>query len=396
MFFTKCNAKAGRRSLILYLLLCVPLWGQSSEFDAFEEAETNAFADFQEQEDQAYTAFMRAEAEAFAQFRQEVEALWGNYETPAVHEWVEYSDDKRARTEVNLEEGVATIEVLVEEGADPTESLRSAVEQVALDRGKSADYAVPLPDGSVVQPEPLSEKPVLAEQLQSIAGETVTAANVVAFAKDVVDQAGALIERVVGGDGQARTKATVSVQLVPDHLKKRAEPYLGLVRTYAQRYGLEVSLVFALMHTESFFNPKARSSAPAFGLMQLVPTSGGRAAYEYVYKESKVMPPAYFYDPKQNIELGCAYLDFVRKAYFDKVTNPQNVEYCIVASYNTGAGNVSRAFTGKTYVKKAIPLINERSPEQLYTHLRKNLPYEETRLYIEKVQSRKPLYEEWN
>jgi len=396
MFSTKFNAKAGRGSLILCLLLCVPLWGQSGEFDAFEEAEANAFADFQEQEDQAYADFMEAEAEAFAQFRQEVEALWGDYDTPTVHEWIEYSEDKRARTEVNLEEGVATVEVLVEEGTDPTESLRSAVETLAVDRGKSADYAVPLPDGSVVQPQPLSDNPVLADQLQLPSGEPVTAANVVAFAKDVVDQAGALVERVVGGDGQARTKATVSVQLVPDHVKKRAEPYLGLVRTYAQRYGLEVSLVFALMQTESSFNPKARSSAPAFGLMQLVPTSGGRAAYEYVYKESKVLPPNYFYDPEQNIELGCAYLAFVREAYFDKVTDPQNTEYCIVASYNTGAGNVSKAFTGGTYVKKAIPLINQRSPEQLYNHLRTNLPYEETRLYIEKIQARKPLYEAWN
>ena len=51
---------------------------------------------------------------------------------------------------------------------------------------------------------------------------------------------------------------------------------------------------------------------------------------------------------------------------------------------------MSKAFTGGTYVKKAIPLINQRSPEQLYNHLRTNLPYEETRLYIEKIQARKP------
>ena len=53
-------------------------------------------------------------------------------------------------------------------------------------------------------------------------------------------------------------------------------------------------VVFAVIHTESYYNPKARSGAPAYGLMQLVPTSGGRAAYRYVYKKDQVLPPSYF------------------------------------------------------------------------------------------------------
>lgn len=372
------------------------LSAQTAEFEAFESAETNAFAEFQAEEDEAYAAFAKAEAEAFAQFSAEVEALWGDYTSPEVHEWVEYSADRTVRSEVDFKVGVAKVEVLVSEGADPTNALQGAIQEIATDRGKSSDFSVSLPDGQVVDPIPLGKKPVLADQLQLPSGLAVTENNVAEFARDVVNTGKALIERVVGKDGKVRTKATVKVALVRDHIRRRAEPYLGLVRTYAQRYNLDVSLVFAVMHTESFFNPKAKSHAPAFGLMQLVPTSGGLAAYEYVYKEAKVMQPDYFYDPEQNIELGCAYLDFVRKTYFASVDNSQSTEYCIVASYNTGAGNVSKAFTGKTNVKKAIPLVNQKTAEQVYIHLRENLPYEETRHYIEKVRSRKSLYVEWN
>jgi membrane-bound lytic murein transglycosylase C len=149
------------------------------------------------------------------------------------------------------------------------------------------------------------------------------------------------------------------------------------------------------VHTESYFNPKAKSHAPAYGLMQLVPTSGGRAAYRYVYKKDKVLPPSYFYVPEQNVELGCAYLHFLRTNWFKKVKDDEKATYCIVASYNTGAGNLSRAIRGDTKVYKAIPEINKLSAEGLYEKLRKDLPYEETREYIRRVRERTELYVEW-
>jgi membrane-bound lytic murein transglycosylase C len=129
--------------------------------------------------------------------------------------------------------------------------------------------------------------------------------------------------------------------------------------------------------------------------MQLVPTSGGRAAYEFVYKKDRILPQSYFYVPDQNIELGCAYLSLVDQTYFARVKNKASARYCVIASYNTGAGNVSRAFTGRTNVREAIPLIDRMSPEKLYQHLQKNLPYKETRKYVQLVSERIPLYEEW-
>jgi membrane-bound lytic murein transglycosylase C len=66
-----------------------------------------------------------------------------------------------------------------------------------------------------------------------------------------------------------------------------------------------------------------------------------------------------------------------------------------VASYNTGPGNLSRAFVGQPRLKPAIDRVNTMAPEEVFTHLRAHLPYEETRNYIKRVRDRMSLYKEW-
>jgi len=70
--------------------------------------------------------------------------------------------------------------------------------------------------------------------------------------------------------------------------------------------------------------------------------------------------------------------------------------FCAIAAYNTGAGNVARAFTSTRSVNQAAPVINDMSPDEVYARLRQDLPYEETRNYIKKVTERMPQYSAWN
>jgi membrane-bound lytic murein transglycosylase C len=369
---------------------------EDTDFERLEAEQNQAFEEFEAEEEQRFNQFIQAEQQAFEQFKTEVEKLWDTYERAPKEEWVEYGDDLHTRSRVDFENGEATVEVLIEEeGEAPEIQLGRAVATTVTNPGTSADYSVSLPDGAQVQPVPLGSRPVLDGQLTTETGASVTQANAAEFAEEVLQKGGVKTEKITGKDGRQRTKVTVTFKLVPDHLRRRAERYLSIVRKYAKRFSLDVPLVFAVIHTESFFNPKARSSAPAYGLMQLVPTSGGRAAYQFVYKKDRVLPRSYFYVPDQNIELGCAYLTFVRQAYFGKIKNKEKAYYCIISAYNTGAGNVSRSFTGRTKVSEAIPMIDRLSPGQLYQHLQKKLPYEETRKYVKLVSERMELYQEW-
>jgi membrane-bound lytic murein transglycosylase C len=168
------------------------------------------------------------------------------------------------------------------------------------------------------------------------------------------------------------------------HLKKAAK-YHPLVNTYAKRQRIPNALVFAIIHAESYFNPLARSHIPAFGLMQIVPNSAGVDAYEYLYGKKRLLNADYLYDGKRNITIGTAYIHLLYYRYLKGITNKYSRLYCTMAAYNTGPGNIARTFTNTRNIKQAVNVINRLTPQEVYEKLKNELPYEETRNYIVKV-----------
>jgi len=74
--------------------------------------------------------------------------------------------------------------------------------------------------------------------------------------------------------------------------------------------------------------------------------------------------------------------------YLKGIENLESRLYCAISAYNTGPGNVAKAFTNGRNVAEAVKLINQMSPKDVYATLRKKLPYEETREYLKKVSER--------
>ena len=255
-----------------------------------------------------------------------------------------------------------------------------------------------------IKPEWQSEQsntpPVLQDQIADAQGNAVRPQDYTGLARQLADNARKKSLR--GDDGKLRVVYETQFKLVPDHIKKRAARYQQSVNRNASQQQLQPELVFAVIETESMYNPTARSPAPAFGLMQLVPTSGARDAYQYLYKKDRVVTDTYLYNPDNNIKLGAAFLHRLYFDYFDGIQSPQSRLWATIAAYNTGAGNVFRSFAGKysrarfgsrkNWKKIALREINRRSPEQVFQHMRNALPYRETRSYIQKVRSRMDKY----
>jgi len=177
---------------------------------------------------------------------------------------------------------------------------------------------------------------------------------------------------------------------------KIAPRFLPIVNRYAEKTGVDPALIFGIIYQESRFNPNAVSPAEAYGMMQLVPKSGGVEAFRKAKGESVRPTKEYLMDPENNIELGATYLGMLLFDFWTKgVNNMPAREYCAISGYNTGPGNVSKAFTGSTgKLGEAQARANSMAPDELFDHLRSNLPYAETRDYLLRVTAARRHYKQ--
>ena len=313
--------------------------------------------------------------------RGESGAKWGKQEAekiPTRTRYVKYTENYKNRVTVDFDSGSILIEHLDEERAK--EKLRNAVVTALLTPGDPR--AVDLFSDKEI---PLGGTPYLQGMVADQNGQLIeNRADAEAYAAYLVNND--LRTRQINVNGQGKQVDYVEFAMINTHVEKRALKYAPQVRKYAASRQISRSLVFAVIKTESGFNPFAVSSAPAYGLMQLVPSSGGRDAYRKVTGIDQPPSKEYLFDAENNIELGTTYLNILlNDSQLQDITNPLSREYCAIAAYNTGPSNVLRAFSGNQ--DAAIRTINSMRPDEVYGTLRRKLPYAETRNYIVKVVS---------
>jgi len=375
-------------TLLMYVLM--PLLFGQTEYEKWLQEQQQEMAKIIDQENnymasvtKEFDQYKKEQEQLLKQFKEEVEKKWDSFRFSSPTEHVDYDKDLNARGSIDFDKGKIEIEILIDD--DPSLNKNEREEKAKLKLEKKLKQI----STKVAQ----DKKPILKDQLQTKSGKKITKQNVDKFAKESIQSQKLKLRRIKSKDGKKRIKYTANVYMLPDHLDKRAERFRSEVLKQSKRFNIDPAVAFAIMHTESSFNPNARSHIPAYGLMQLVPSSGARDAYNYVYKRDKVLKGKYLYNPENNIELGCAYIRKLRYEYFKGIKDNQSAYYCTISAYNTGAGNVAKAFTGKTKLKPAVVKINQRNSKQVYQYLLKNLPYNETKKYLRKVTDRVDLYQ---
>ncbi|MCA3237750.1 MAG: murein transglycosylase domain-containing protein [Curvibacter sp.] len=306
---------------------------------------------------------------------------WGQRESrtlPSRTRYVKYTENYRNRVVVDYDAGTILIEHLEDEQV--RDKLRRAAAVALLTPGDPA--AVDLFSDKEIE---LKGQPYLRELVLDQNNAVIrTRDDVERYAAWLVTQR--LQQRSIEVRGEPRTVYYVQVNMVNAAIDQRALRYAPAVRDNAAKTGVSRSLVYTVIRIESAFNPYAVSSAPAYGLMQLVPTSGGREASRKSRGEDLIPSRDFLFNPDNNIEFGTAYLGVL---LFDsplrEIRDPLSREYCAIAAYNTGPSNVYRAFSdksGRARQDEALDAVNARRPDEVYNTLRTRLPFEETRNYI--------------
>ena len=312
--------------------------------------------------------------------RHDAEEQWGQGDAPlpTTRRTVKYSDHYQTRALVEFTQKRVTVETVVQD--DVNDHLIRALADALLTpedpRGVDLYSDAPTQYGG---------KPYLYGLVLDDGRPIATRPQALAYAQEAV-----LTHSGTRKNRHGKTVHFVRAPMVSQLLATQAQRYKPLVVQNADAFGLEPSLIFAIMETESAFNPYAVSSAPAFGLMQLVPTSGGRDAYRLVEGRDGIPAQDELFTPARNIQLGSAYLNILDTRYLAGVRHPVSRLYCVISAYNGGAGNVLATFSRDR--NEAVRRINRLSPEEVKKRLLTQHPRAESRRYLAKVLQKRPKY----
>lgn len=359
----------------------------------------------------------QAIADRWQQVKREAEKKWDQARQSNHKEWVDYSPSYEARSTVDFEHGVIAITVLVPIGeagsssqVDP-EAVLLAMKEIQADTGATgaprlaaasaadpasvmiARAAMPAAWAKIVRQfeqvfskEARAGRPVLANQVVAKSGAPVAPQAAKSFVEsEVIPNAVVEDKPMQAQDGVARAQVTAKVPLAPDHLQKRAQLYRDDVAIHAKRHGLDPRLLFAIIHTESYFNPLAQTPAPAYGLMLLVPRGPARDAYNYLYKNDIVLDDGYLQDPAHNVELGAAYLHLLRRQLVPNMEEGDKKNFLVACAYTWGMDK-----TRDQILKQAR--VQDLTSTQVFTLLSQKTP-ENTRAYLNRVRDRIAMYE---
>ncbi len=153
--------------------------------------------------------------------------------------------------------------------------------------------------------------------------------------------------------GSETYRQVLGAHKTPTHKADRAWQYMPYVRASAQHFGVDPTLLAALVHTESGWNPSAGSKAGAQGLAQFMPNtaigifrrlaSEGQWPFPELTQNNDPVATTRFRaagverfldrtDPQQSAWLGA-------KLVRDLMAKHRNVEIAL-AAYNAGGGRV--------------------------------------------------------
>lgn len=344
----------------------------------------SSYAEWKASRQTSYKEFKTQYQARYMAFKNKVTGKWGDKTAlSGQHQYVVYSDDLEQRTVLDYENNEIIVESLSDEAPDVEQALlalqNTSVNQALANDPVLSKVAIKHASDSLLKS--ISDDSTLADLAKNNTTETDTA---------VVPP---LLQKMGQGASDVPQSAIskrisrVRINLPENVFLKRASPFMPTAVAMGEKYDVDKNLILAIAQTESSFNPLAQSPIPAFGLMQIVPDSAGLDVNQMLNSKSDSPEASLLFQPKDNIGFGTGYLHLLDTRYLKDIKDERSRLYCMIAAYNTGAGNVASVFhpQRRKVMNPAIEVINSLSSEEVYQRLVTQLPYNETRVYLKKV-----------
>ncbi|HAS4583177.1 membrane-bound lytic murein transglycosylase MltC [Vibrio cholerae] len=306
-------------------------------------------------------------------FSGNIEKRWGRRELKIAgkNNYVKYIDNYLSRSEVNFTEGKIIVETV--SPTDPKAHLRNAIITTLLTPDDPAH--VDLFSSKDIE---LKGQPFLYQQVLDQDGQPIQWSWRANRYADYLIANHLKVKQV-----DFKKAYYVEIPMVKDQIDIRGYKYASIVRKASRKYDIPEDLIYAIIKTESSFNPYAVSWANAYGLMQVVPKTAGRDVFKLVKNRSGEPSPEYLFNPENNIDTGTAYFYILKNRYLKEVRHPTSLEYSMISAYNGGTGGVLNTFSSDR--QRAMRDLNALQPNQVYWALTKKHPNAEARRYLEKV-----------
>lgn len=316
---------------------------------------------------------LRSINELLASLKIIIEHKWGktNEEHPEQKKYVKYSNDYQARAIIDFQNSWVQVETIATKNTNTLLSQAISTTLLTSDNPDKTDiFSSKAP---VLGDEPFLYEQVLDQDKKAI--RYSWRAN--RFAQYLINT------KLKKRQSEGRTITSVRFTLVDNNVQLRKQKFSEFVLASAKKYQIPASLIYGVIETESSFNPYAVSTANAYGLMQVVPATAGKDVYQKIKKKTGQPTKAVLFNPKQNIDIGSAYLSILKNNYLNKINQNQNKKYAMISAYNGGAGNVLRIFNSNRDI--AFKQINQLNSARFYQILTTKHPKEESRNYLKKV-----------
>ncbi len=141
---------------------------------------------------------------------------------------------------------------------------------------------------------------------------------------------------------------------------------ITLIEKYTEEYDVDDALIYAVIKTESGFDPNAVSDAGALGLTQITPET-----FQWLQtKTGEKLEDKALYDTEISIKYGCVFLGMLVDEFGDTKT--------AIAAYHAGRGSVNKWLKDEEYSKDGKTL--------------DKIPSKDTAHYVSKVEKAINIY----